>query len=299
MVGRVLGKLSSSVLKSLLQKLIRFAPLTLVVEGSSVPLAQAVERTFFALLAAPGCFVPNIRRYVSGVEAALKRLGVIMLEDGCVVGREGELNALFAGALLAQRVPGWRPTEAMARAWASVAVACASDLRAMHFSIEAGLKLTPFTVSEGHSAMKNASAMLDSLCSFPGDLAIARYLASVSCPRTVEATQAQRPQSMPIHHCLDMHCTTGVSWTMPAALVQAGYPTFFRKLFKLCTGHNPRRVGAFNEDAPFSAQVRTAQAIAFAHMTPPHVERPTLSVATMHYKLHVSSIAAMIGPAVS
>ena len=56
-----------------------------------------------------GAFVPNIQRYVTGLESFTKRLGVIIVEDSAVPVNQAPqtILSLLAGSLLAQRVRGW------------------------------------------------------------------------------------------------------------------------------------------------------------------------------------------------
>ena len=68
--------------KSLLQKIIRFRAENIVLlTGEKYPPEIVFVCSFVELLLHPGSFVPDIQRYVTGMESAFKRLIVILYED--------------------------------------------------------------------------------------------------------------------------------------------------------------------------------------------------------------------------
>ena len=59
----------------------------------------------------PGGLVPNINRFVTGMESALKRLIVTLCEDAIISPeRVSVALGVMCGALLAQRVKNWKPS---------------------------------------------------------------------------------------------------------------------------------------------------------------------------------------------
>lgn len=96
--------------KSLLQKIIRFAPEKVSAAGTEYPADLVLTVASAALLLAPGSFVPDIQKFVSGLESLTKRLVVIYFEDSCVNEdtKKGILT-LCSSAFVAHRVKTWRP----------------------------------------------------------------------------------------------------------------------------------------------------------------------------------------------
>ena len=64
------------------------------------PATIALKALIIQLLLLPGSFVPDIQRYVSGMESLFKRLGVIFVED--TYRPSEEVCTCLTAALLAQ-----------------------------------------------------------------------------------------------------------------------------------------------------------------------------------------------------
>eukprot|EP00940_MAST-03C_sp_MAST-3C-sp2_P002160 g2160.t1 len=104
--------------KSLLQKLIRFRPKVVELNKDDLVPAKDVLVSVIQIMAKHrGTFVPDIQRFVSGVEALAKRLAVIIAEDAFTE-RPQDLVSLLGGALLAQRARRmWTPSAALLHRW--------------------------------------------------------------------------------------------------------------------------------------------------------------------------------------
>lgn len=101
--------------KSLMQKLIRFRPQTVLLPHEDEPLNAEVVLilSMVLLFNHPGSFVPDIKRFVSGAESVTKRLLVIIYEDSYfdIYTETTSLLQLVLGAFLFQRVSSFKPTE--------------------------------------------------------------------------------------------------------------------------------------------------------------------------------------------
>lgn len=144
-VKHSMRKFTAASYKSVLQKIIRFAPekveisegmdvvrvshfrgrflifgdscLTVVV-GKFYPADFVLCVTASLLLVHPGAFVPDIQRFVTGLESFVKRLVVIFFEDS-FFGKE-DVSAFFqlsVCSFLAQRTKTWKPTREMVIQW--------------------------------------------------------------------------------------------------------------------------------------------------------------------------------------
>jgi hypothetical protein len=253
--------------KSLMQKLIRFQPLS--VES---PLGDR-RLPSEAVLSHPGGLTPNVRRYVTGVEAFFKRLAVILPEDAFVDDSK-DLVFLLSCAAVAKQVASWKPPPALVvRAFRlglrglRTRLAMTYDTRNDHAAFSLSPSLPPWRL---------ASWLLDSVGSMAGDKRMYRDLAlseakqaamSQGRPRT-----EQRPAVMNLLHCVDQHCATAVAYFFPHAVVlnasasrlskeekgrakqSAPFSDLFSRLFGEVTGVNPRRstdisLSAFGREA--------------------------------------------------
>lgn len=96
--------------KSLLQKIVRFAPKKIKAGTTSYPADLVISVVVGELLLSPGSFVPDIQRFVSGLESLAKRLMVIYFEDSFVdEATKASILTLSSCAFLAQRVKSWKP----------------------------------------------------------------------------------------------------------------------------------------------------------------------------------------------
>lgn len=171
--------------KSLAQKLVRFrAKNVQLMDGLGSSSANKTVSTEVVLLMSlgalvinPGSFVPDIQRYVTGLESLAKRLAVIILEDSSTDDPR-KLLSLLSGALLAQRVRTWRPSRRLLKTWMLMGLDAWSRKIKYDFRIEEGLMIRPFTISVETSVLGNCSAILDTLRSFGGDLGMTRFIAS-------------------------------------------------------------------------------------------------------------------------
>jgi hypothetical protein len=95
---------------------------------------------FLAVLVThPGAFVPDIQRYVSGVEAAAKRMVIIMAEDARIdADNVTEALGMTIAAFLSYHVRLWKPTFSMVTSWMHTAVETLNDPCTVPYNIERG-----------------------------------------------------------------------------------------------------------------------------------------------------------------
>jgi hypothetical protein len=269
---------TSSMYKSLLQKIIRFRPVSIqhsrpFQTDQTYPAELVLTLTLVELIFHSGSFVPDIQRYVSGLESATKRLAIIGLEDSSTLDTS-RLVALFGSAVLAQQVRGWRPSIGQIVQWINIAQELLANQTAYEFDTNVGSQTTPYRISALDSTQLTnnlvlSSVLLDSLRSFPGDLGMARYLAKQSeSGGIIMVGQPTRPETMWFHHFLDHHCFANLVYFFPTEVLTENissnlstpYSTLFNRIFHQVTGVNPRRSPEFSvQDWQGQALVKSTQ----------------------------------------
>lgn len=106
-----------AIYKSLLQKLIRLKPKKVTdINGNTYPTDVTFLVTFSLLLLHQGSFVPDIQRFVKGIESALKRLAVSICEDSYIKNYY-LITTLYAGGLISQVDDNWKPSDNLIYNW--------------------------------------------------------------------------------------------------------------------------------------------------------------------------------------
>jgi hypothetical protein len=188
--------------KSLLQKCIRVRAEMVSIGKAKHPTEDILIYAFMKLFQHPGAFVPNIKRFVTGTESALKRLAVTLLEDAHCT-KEAAL-ALLGGALCARARWQFSPTYVEAcKRWA------AHGLDSSLYYVYNG-KRSHIVPTTSHFNWRLSSECLKTLRSFDFDINLLSDIASCDGSR-VETTTRARPLLMNIQHLLDQHCCTEIA----------------------------------------------------------------------------------------
>jgi hypothetical protein len=188
--------------KSLLQKCIRVRSQMVGIGKTKHPTEDILIYVFMKLFQHPGAFVPNIQRFVTGTESALKRLAVTLLEDGHCT-KEAAL-ALLGGALCARSRWQFSPTYVEAcKRWAM------HGLDSPQYYVYNGKKAHAVPATS-HLNWRLSVDCLKTLRSFDFDINLLSDIASHDGTR-VETTKLARPPLMKIQHLLDQHCCTEIA----------------------------------------------------------------------------------------
>lgn len=290
--------------KSLLQKIIRFRPRAVTIGSISVPANDVLTWTFLSLLKHPGAFVPNIQRFVGGLESAVKRLAISIYEDSSIPADQYNwLLSLLSAGLVAQRVKDWTPDEKMLQNWLHILNYAYETPELYVTDWKKELAAPPYTVDSTKSILVNCSAILDELRSFPSDLALARGWAK----NYTVTVAAQQPESMPLYHCIDQHFLPAFIYYLSPEVAESyrdkivlssePFGPLFKDVFHRVTGINSRRHYSIDfESQPFVREIHRAQELTQLALQTELVSRPTGDeFIRLKYHLPDSWIAGMIG----
>jgi hypothetical protein len=276
--------LSLTVLKSIIQKIIRFRPK--LVDGLD---AETQLRHYVRLAYThPGSFNPSISKFTSGREATSKRLAVIDIEDA----HSGKRTAVHRALALAlvYRTDCTVGCDAHVLGFLqNMAVACWKSATALIYN-----KQQVFVADLGSEHVEQrCSAMMDTLGSFKGDLGMFKYVA-LARSRVRTSVSDTWHENMPLCHAYDQHCAPVVAYLDDQARPErtaTPYKSHFGRLFKGYSGFNPRRtksrLPAFH----------LAQPLARALMSPPTIKPtgPDEVVVEIRVRLQKAWLAGTLG----
>lgn len=286
-VREELAWFSPSIHKSLIQKIIR-------TRCRRVRLPKAGEKSgclvllvsLGMLLVHPGSFVPNIQRFVTGLESTAKRLAVSICEDSYY---SGSLTPLFAAALVAQRDRAWFPTDSQIRAWFTIALAAQRESRCFDHDWKS------FREEElPESEWGLNYYILKEVKSFHSDIAMVGSIA-------VNGGRYRKPSFnttlfpvMGVEHCLDQHCLPEIAYYLPYR-PGVSYTVRFQEIWDKASGVNPRLL-KYQEWRPDPEIVKAQQDLWYCKtVTPTHIPTPS-GEEELEYVLDPSWLAGMVGP---
>lgn len=297
--------------KSLLQKIIRFRPLHVTIDKVEYDPNLVLLVTVGELLMYPGALVPDINRYVTGLESAAKRVAVSILEDSSVEQPE-YLASLLSGAFVAQRAKGWYPTIKLIKQWFGYAIEGAESDKMYKYTTK-NFTTPPYVINSKNTVIENCSGLLDELRSFHSDLRMTRDIAANYA--TIEYlppgdTETPQPLTMPIEHCVDHHWFPNIVYFYQPTTAKkimakspTGYPykRLLDKIFWEVTGINPRRSWELDidtfEDQPFFAETRKIQKLILQAKQNPQKIRPIVGKGKIvkTTTLDIGWLSAMVG----
>ena len=240
-----------SVLKSLLQKIIRFKPKYVVMVDDVVYEAEAVlETVFLLLMSSPGSFNPDLQKWTSGLESALKRLAVTIAEDSYVAD-PNMLTSLLAGALLARMYKDWWPPIELIDIWCQIAK---DALQSSSYYV--------YSTRETELTEDINALLLTELGSFQTDIAMLHSMAlnSYECVdgAVVNDYTSSAHDYMYVEHCLDQHCLTELAHYVPYQDIKS-YEELFSDIWQCNSKCSPRKKFLLDKSSAFVTHVMEAQ----------------------------------------
>lgn len=292
--------------KSLIQKIIRFRPKYVAFPSflpgnskisSEVCLSQLIRH----LVAIPGSFVPDIQRYVTGAEAAFKRTVVSILEDANAPLER--IEASLSGALLAQRLQGWKPKEESVQDLCDVAIQALESNAYWDYNFARGARMDPCIAGLADDPGKNTSALLDEIKSFKSDLDFVRDIAR-GCG--VVNGYTFRPETMMMERCVDQHWAPDFVYFMDPSYVNSlceekngkVFGDLFSATWQYSSSINPRKKEFEIESNSFVRELRRAQRLYLVARQHPVATR--VRIPNKEYKVHLDLpsgwLSCLIGP---
>ena len=280
-----------SYLKSLMQKIVRLRPRYVqVTKDTSIYAADLLRTCTLALFAHPGSFVPDIQKFVTGQESALKRACISLIEDGYA--DVDTLKRLSYGALLAQRLPGWKASVEVVEECVNVLIASLKDTRYFDYSRKAtDVSKTVLSSVGMYEVLENVKT-----CgSFLSDIQMIERLCYEEEPPTL-VTTGTRPSTMHISAFIDAHCLPNVVY-----LLEGGYdtptPEILGDIFREYTGVNTRKATPRKKAV---RRIEKAQRRMYLYLSGKRelvkkVESKESKGALIAYALDDSIIAGMVG----
>jgi superfamily II DNA or RNA helicase len=299
--------------KSLIQKIIRYRPQYVKFSNKILNIKQptkfkavdTLKALIIQLLLMPGSFVPDIQRYVSGMESCFKRVGVSIMEDGYA--NVDKICTSLTAALLSQRVKSWKPSLTILNTTMDVAVEALNSNKYWDWRNTPGVisftktgvdSTKPFVLESSQNIYERCSALLDELRSFQGDLALTR---NQKFSEIMEGN-VDRPLEMSVTRCVDQHWATGVVYFFPPRVVEqytntssTPFKPLFSAIWDNVSSINTRKMNVVNNS--FSKVTKIAQQLYLTSRQNKLVERKV--IATKNYiincPLDIGWIAALVG----
>ena len=276
-------------LKSLIQKLIRTRCLYVEHNGITYNPSACLLTAISLLALHPGSFVPNIQRFVSGLESASKRIAVSICEDGYLE-NTGCLALLYISASIAQQDKEWRPTDTMLMFWFQSALISQRDPRIFDYDWKT------FSGIKQWNNLSFSYLVLAEVRSFDSDINMVGSIAEREGKARTPLFETRLMETMPLIHCVDQHTYTEIAHYMHYSGLP--YNEIFGRIWDRVVGVNPR-VAKYQDwtIGPDVIEIREAQRLVWLEKTT--IQRLRVEsdrVVKFTYRLDPSWIAGLIGP---
>lgn len=281
-----------SVHKSLIQKILRTRCTHVSYCDKLYQAEDMLLASFCMLLCHPGAFVPNIQRFVSGIESALKRLAVSIFEDAYTPNGD-MLTSLLASSWLAQNVPSWTPTEIQLKNWCNIAIEALNYPHMFKYDWH-----NTTGVIKEWSSWYMSFYLLSSIRSFDSDERMVCSIAENNGSPILNDIRDYRV--MPLVHCIDHHSYTDIAHYLPPYLIATyeNYGELFKDIWNNVVGKNPRKTPFdFVKGDDFFTDIRVAQTLIWIckSSTPIHNNDFTDITEKLTYKLDDGWLSSFVG----
>ena len=232
--------MSAGVLKSYLQKLIRFRAGSVESPEISVVDARAmVVVVLCRLCALAGSFSPELQLFTRGCTAALKRLAVIAVEDSWVdaPSTPSIITALLGVAVVSKYMASYHPPVSMVAAVCEFAIALGQSPLVLAWRRPASVSEKKVEMRVG--CLEQAAILLREAGSFRCDIEMLSGVAECTAGCYTVETADGDLSVMESCHLIDQHCVRGVGHVY-ASKKPISFADVYDKIFKCCTGLNPR-----------------------------------------------------------
>jgi len=187
------------------------------------------------LIMHPGAFVPNIQRFVSGMESAFKRIAVSICEDSWTKKKKALLG-LYCGAALAQREKNWIPSADLVQTLFTLAVEAQQEGSCFIWQLGEEYE---YTEVDDWSA---CAMVLEHIKSFQSDIDMVRFIASTEGKKNKKFLLNGKMDNLFVHQAIDHHTNPEVAYFFPyEGRETLTYPELFKKMWDVSSGFNPRK----------------------------------------------------------
>jgi hypothetical protein len=287
----IMRRLPPSAYKSFIQKIIRYRALFV---GFDDGLYNPVHLLILAvghLMMCPGSFVPDIQRFVSGIESCTKRLAIISVEDSYI--SINKTYKLLCFALLSQKTK-WKPGKRTVKFIIDVSVELYDNKIYYEYDHERGIKLKPIEFNTNDPDEKKCSALLDTIKSFESDVGMMRDIAYGNS--TIVESLLPSGTVMKFEHFVDQHWVPNMVFhyehEINDIMTSKPFANFFKDLWKNSSSFNSRK-SAEEPDGKFqNVQKKTLISLQRDHIS---VGKKIKQKFSTDYILHKSWLSALVG----
>lgn len=257
--------------RSLMQKLVRSAPASVSFRGDIYRPDSCLAACFVSLVLHPGEFNEDLQIFVTGVESALKRAIVTVLEDSYYDDAMGLARVLGWALVLKTHKGEWHPSLDELSATLGILLGALESRRTFVYD----LKETPTEpLDRPDSARWAVYALLRACGSFSTDIAMAGQIYQREWHSSVRESDST-PWTMPLEHAIDIHSNPDIGYCFDYASIEALRVVDFGDLSsRVWTGssrYNPRKGHVAPDETrdDFVAALRVAQRRVAHYALPP------------------------------
>jgi hypothetical protein len=211
-IHNLIQHFTPSVLKSLMQKIIRTQAMFIVHDNQEYDAKAFLLVTIIILARHPGSYNQNKHRYVTGLESMTKRLAVIITEDSYTKNKKN-ITALLAVAYIRQQNKLYIPSLNHFKKWFTISLNAFESLRFNVYKTDKDLE--PKNIQDLHTLNY---LLIKKIGSFQGDINMFSYIAKNPNSHERLLDWDKEKTTMPLVHCIDQHCCTSIALFMKPIL---------------------------------------------------------------------------------
>ncbi|MCP4122826.1 MAG: DEAD/DEAH box helicase family protein [Bacteroidetes bacterium] len=255
--------LTTTHLKSLMQKIIRYGSNTITVPSFEVAgkdievnSERLLKVVFLATIMSPGSFNPNIGKYTSGLVAATKRLAVSIFEDSYIDNIAIPLS-LLASSYIAGKDKSWFPGLVTIGNWlVHMQNIILTDRHFAYTNPNVFKNLNDSLEDTRYPELWYCASLLEYIKSFTTDISMLNDIANNrgKSNETKNCYTADTIAPMRVSRFIDNHCCTDVIYFMKH--VELGGPDLVKLIWDKVGSINRRKISSKNKNYHYLAVVK-------------------------------------------
>lgn len=315
-LNKSINTFTPAAFKSFIQKIIRFRPTFVemedynTLERKKFPSEFILVFVIVKLASNPGSFVPDIQRFVSGLESCAKRIAISIFEDGYPMNSSVMLSMLIS-TYMAQRTKIWKPSTSVFKGWINAALFALKSTKYITWNIERGNQIhfsedifeMNLNGDENFIKYKLCSLFLDQVKSLGSDYGMVRDIANTYPDWIMDKDpSAYENKIMPSIHCVDQHWIPDLAYYYKPKVIKElvsgpnPFEGLFSNIWNKLSGINARKK-KFDICDPFVIETRRAQRLLMIarQSKKSFTNLKYSSTFKLKYKLDDGWLAGMIG----